>query len=322
MTPDIVDEIISSVDDLWGTDTENWRQVPVSTMNLALCRITNRVFVGPQLSRNETYIRYQNLFVQNISMSAAVINNLIPNLLRPLIGPIVALPCRYYDWRCSRYIVPIVEQNLRSCAEAEKAAVPRMDQPHDMLQIFAHYAVRSACEADRNSRSICSRLLSLNFVGIHTSTMTMINALIDIMSLGAKVDCLADIRAEAVAVIRAHHGVWTKTAVAQLVKNDSTFRESLRISPFKLKGVSRHVVAKKGVTLPDGTYMPYNTRVALPIHGVHFDERFYDDPAEFKPWRYVGVDGIAMVAASDTFLGFGLGRHAWYVVSPVFRSIE
>ncbi|KAF2491532.1 cytochrome P450 [Lophium mytilinum] len=311
MTPDIIDEIATSIDSLWGLDTSSWQRVPISTMNTAICRITNRVFVGAALSRNPTYITYQTAFVNTIALSAGVINNAIPKLLHPLLGPLVALPCRYYDYRCSRYIVPLIEHHLRACAAAQTAAVPTYDEPRDMLQFFARYAVRSADPADRNARSICSRLLSLNFVGIHTSTMTMVNALLDILSpAGVGRDCWGEIRREAVGVLRAHGGVWSKAAVNQLVKNDSVFRESLRFSPFKLKGVDREVVARKGVVLPDGTYLPKGTRVALPTYGVHFDERFYKDPMTFDPWRFVGVEGAGMIAAGETFLGFGLGRHA------------
>ncbi|KAF2811844.1 cytochrome P450 [Mytilinidion resinicola] len=315
LTSAIVDEITTSIDTLWGTDSSTWRKVPVSTMNTAICRITNRVFVGADLSRDPTYIAHQTAFVHAIALSAGLINNALPKLLHPLLGPLVALPCRYYDYRCSRYIVPLVEHHLRLCVAAAVAQsadiVPSFGPPRDMLQFFARYAVRSADAADRNARAICSRLLALNFVGIHTSTMTMVNALLDMLSpAGAARECWAAVREEAVGVLRAHGGVWSKAAVNQLVRNDSVFRESLRFSPFKLKGVDREVVASKGVVLPDGTYLPKGTRVALPTHGVHFDDRFYSDPMTFDPWRFVGVEGAGMIAAGETFLGFGLGRHA------------
>jgi len=312
MTADIVDEITLAIDELWGIDTENWRPVMTGTMNETISRITNRVFVGGSLCRDRTYIKYARKFINSIVASAYIIRVLIPPLLRPILAPIVALPCRYFDWRCSRYIVPIVKERLKAAQKVEEVKnVPEHEQPKEMLQFIARYAVRSNVDSDKDPRSICSRVLFLNFVGIHTSTITMLNALLDIMAHGAKEDVLGQIRKEAVEVLKENDGVWSKSAVGRLVKNDSAFRESLRLSAFKGRGVGRQVVAPEGVALPDGTYLPKDTRVGVPMTEIHADETFYSDPGSFQAFRFEERRELGMVVANEQFISFGLGRHAW-----------
>ncbi|KAH8589744.1 cytochrome P450 [Bisporella sp. PMI_857] len=310
LTSSIVDEIRLTIDELWGLDTQSWREVQTRTLGEVIARITNRVFVGGGLSRDRTYGYYTWCFVNSIVKYAFIIRVLIPPLLRPILAPIVASPVRYYDWRCSRYIVPVVKERLAAAAMGANSSMPTHEQPKEMLQFLAKYAVRSNESKDADPQSLASRLLSLNFVGIHTSTITMVNAILDIMALGTKENLLGIIRTEAASVLRAHGGVWSKAAANQLVKNDSTFRESLRISAFKGRGLGREVVAPSGVTLPDGTYLPKHTRVGAPTTEIHTDGDNYDDPVAFRPLRFEKRRDLGMVVANEQFIAFGLGKHA------------
>jgi cytochrome P450 len=60
--------------------------------------------------------------------------------------------------------------------------------------------------------------------------------------------------------------------------------------------------------------------ISCAMRGTHHDHELYDDPDNFRPWRFVGVQdetvepetrNRALVAVSTESLGFGLGRHAW-----------
>jgi cytochrome P450 len=81
-----------------------------------------------------------------------------------------------------------------------------------------------------------------------------------------------------------------------------------------------------GVTLPVGTY------VAAHLHGTHRDGSTYEAPEEFDGFRFVDEkpksevdEGKAalkprqtMYTTSKTYLAFGHGRHAWYVLILFF----
>lgn len=73
----------------------------------------------------------------------------------------------------------------------------------------------------------------------------------------------------------------------------------------------------------DGTCVPAGMIVATATHATHYDEEFLDDAAVFNPWRYVDMRGESKDTStsattkwqfanpSNTYLAFGLGKHAW-----------
>lgn len=308
MTDDMVDEIdLCTKRDLGAAIGESTTFELNSTMWQFMAHITNRAFVGKDLAHNEEYLDYNKRFVYSLLPVAVIIKAFLPTILQPALGYLLALPCRYYDWRCSRYLKPEIER----CLAAAKAAreTHQEERNPNMLQLMARFAVRSIDPRDWNAHNLASRLLALNFVGIHTSSAAAINAWVDILTAPDKV--IEDLQHEAVTVLANAGGRWNKAAVSRLVLLDSTLRESLRFSAFKARGVERQVVASEGVYLPDGTHLPYGTKIGVPTVDIHTDTQFYDRADQFVPDRFLGKAELGLVNTSDTFLAFGHGRHAW-----------
>jgi len=79
--------------------------------------------------------------------------------------------------------------------------------------------------------------------------------------------------------------------------------------------------AMKDFTFSDGTFIPKGTYVAATAGPVNMDEKFYEDPFTFKPFRFAeareGADNARevgknqMVATNLQYLLFGHGKHAW-----------
>jgi cytochrome P450 len=76
--------------------------------------------------------------------------------------------------------------------------------------------------------------------------------------------------------------------------------------------------ALKDFTFSDGTFIPKGTHVAAVARPVHIDEKFYEDPLSFKPFRFAEAreganDAIKnqLVTTSLQYLVFGHGKHAW-----------
>ena len=77
--------------------------------------------------------------------------------------------------------------------------------------------------------------------------------------------------------------------------------------------------ALKDFTFLDGTFIPKGTHIAA-AHSVHLDEKFYEDPLSFKPFRFAeGVNDAndavnnQLTTTSLQYLLFGHGKHAWSV---------
>lgn len=136
---------------------------------------------------------------------------------------------------------------------------------------------------------------------------------------------------------------WGKAALARMTHIDSALRESMRLNGFVARGIMKMVVAPGGVTLPDGSRIPYGTKVGIQAYSVHRDEDLYDDANTYNAFRFVsrpggrkadhdnGPEGSisatgsetestkgrgsgqpqALVSTSPTFLAFSHGPNAW-----------
>ncbi|KAI1773141.1 hypothetical protein F4818DRAFT_118908 [Hypoxylon cercidicola] len=79
------------------------------------------------------------------------------------------------------------------------------------------------------------------------------------------------------------------------------------------------VVAATGVTLPDGSHIPYGTKVGVSGYSIHRDEDIYSNAHQYKAFRFVGQCSDetkekgprSLVSTSNKFLGFSHGSHAW-----------
>ncbi len=69
-----------------------------------------------------------------------------------------------------------------------------------------------------------------------------------------------------------------------------------------------------GLVIPAGNYL------AVPTAAVHHDEAIYEDPDEFKPWRFYDASSTAdegegspdyLATTSPQYMLFGHGKQAW-----------
>lgn len=74
----------------------------------------------------------------------------------------------------------------------------------------------------------------------------------------------------------------------------------------------------KDFRFSDGTLVPAGMIAVAPTHTTHRDNEFLDDAAMFNPWRYSDMRDEnnantknQMINPSNTYLPFGLGKHAW-----------
>lgn len=130
----------------------------------------------------------------------------------------------------------------------------------------------------------------------------------------------------------------------KMCKLDSFVKECHRLHPFSSRGstsasfsvsdtvarsltsilhlsaVSNDRMAMRDFVFSDGTFIPKGTIVHAPIKLVQTESKYYEDPLEFRPWRFVTTspgEGAHSVTSSTTaspgYIAFGLGRHTWCV---------
>lgn len=184
--------------------------------------------------------------------------------------------------------------------------------------------------------------------GIHTSIMTSVNVLLDLLSSPPEFAYYSRLREEADVVFAKSEDWENQASLAKLTYTDSAIRESLRMSPVITRTGFRVVKKKDGLDMPNGEKIPRGAWLAVPSVRVHYDERFYPKAQLYEPFRFVPTavkepaefevttdsknlgehDSTAskqrryqgLSTASETYLAFGYGRHSWYV--PVIKYVE
>lgn len=341
LVPDMLDEIGAAFADLWGGGEgkgDATREVCVyGTMQRAIGRVTNRVFVGLPLCRDERLLDNGVAFAQDVPLGAAILR-LVWAPLRPLAALLVTLPGRIHT---RRFYAALREEIARRIAvygshshnnnnnnssgsqvgEEEKrtGAVPPQ-QPNDFLQWSIQQAAAEADPYLGRPETMAGRLLLLNMAAIHTSSFTLTSALLDLAHAGPAEGpaLVAALREEIEAALAERPGgAWDKRALADMPRLDSVLRESARLNSFVTVATVRTVVAREGVTTPGGVHLPRGTAVACHGYAVMHDGERYPEPERFRPFRFAekraAVGAGAGAGETGTTAGVGVGSSSGYL---------
>ncbi|KAJ4288505.1 hypothetical protein N0V90_011742 [Kalmusia sp. IMI 367209] len=329
--PEIADEVSVNVEDVCGADAEEFKKVNLmDTFFMSVIpRITNRMLVGKPLCRNQDFLQNMMGFTMDV-VFGFILFPILPRVLHPVIGALHSLRPKYHYWRTRKYTVPLVKKRLEDMRrkEAGDPEYAEWKAPSDYIT----WSIRTAKEEGRNDEldpdRIAMRICPLNFASIHTTAITAHSALIDILSSDPSV---ADaLREEATRVYKEDGEQWTKNGLARMYKLDSAIRESQRYSTMGMSLISKKVVAKEGVTSPEGVHYPYGCLLSCAWLPVAHDDELYEKTDSYDAFRFsrdreqfevmsdeekAGVDVLklrqkGMVTTSHSNQAFGHGRHA------------
>lgn len=125
--------------------------------------------------------------------------NLFPRLLKRAIGFGLNIPIRVLYARCSKHLRPLLEEltHTKSASITESSS---------SAPLFSSWLVSNSEKfpsdsPERTLDFLRRRIMVLNFVAIHTSTLTMSNLLLDVFSNASndKTDLVKDLRDEYIA---------------------------------------------------------------------------------------------------------------------------
>jgi hypothetical protein len=172
-------------------------------------------------------------------------------------------------------------------------------------------------------------------VAIHTTSISITHAILNINTFEHSEEVNASLREECNRLLGENDGIWTKAALNEALRLDSTIRESMRCDDLEPFSTGRMVVHPNGIDINteagSSIHVPHGVTLCLPSHGIHRDPEFYDSPLEFRPFRFsepresflklqkeaqtdmqtaLDLKTTSLVTTSDTYLAFGHGRHA------------
>jgi len=339
LTNDVYAELELSLQEHWGAKQDEWTTVPgFDSCMKVISRAANRVFCGKELCRNEEFLEALRVYTTTLFANGFLIN-MLPRWLRPVLAPLIVHGNENNLNICKKFAVPIIEKRLAKIL-SQKLGSSGVLTETDALEWLLEDAIKLNDPAELNPVKLCRRIIRLNMVAIHTTTITMLGTLIDIYSAPDHEDIVAGLREEATRVLEVHGGDWSKAAVNELHRIDSAIKESMRYSGLGLVGMMRRVVGKDGVTLGDDIHIPHGMKLMVPQMHIHGDHHFYDRPDAYDAFRFSraretrsgsaradsAIDGSdngqkdvreiieqksqGIITTTDRFLGFGHGKHA------------
>ncbi|KAK0220338.1 cytochrome P450 [Armillaria fumosa] len=322
---DVQDEIKAAFNDYIPMN-KDWTEIPAyGTALQIICRASNRVFVGLPLlipqGRNREYIDLNINFTVNVTAYAHFLN-LFPSFLKPLVHPIstytayadpqirvlgsVFTPRRNATAKMEKFLGETVRERLR---QDELHGKDWPGKPNDLISWLID--ATKGHDERRTVRDLVLRVLVLNFAAIHMTSITFTTAL---YALAAHPEYVQTLRDEVEAAIAEED--WTKAAVGKTNQLDSFIKEAQRrYGSINVFSMARFV--RKDFVFSDGTVVPAGNHIAVATQSIHMDEGKYDDPLEFKPWRFHDMrkeDGKSnrhqMINLDIDYVVFGNGRPA------------
>ncbi|KAI0320026.1 cytochrome P450 [Amylostereum chailletii] len=301
ISSEVRDELDTAVNKVIPTEGAEWVKVrAVPAVLKVVCRVSNRVFVGSPLCRNEDFQNLNIEYAVVVLVAALFTCSYTLGLIRLAARFLTPLPKQ--TRRLMRHLTPIVEEREQKLAEY---GTEWEDKPDDMLM----WLMEVATGEERSLSNLSRRILAVNFAAIHTTSLSFTHAL---YHLAAGPECVKSLREEIESVV-AEEG-WSKAGFTKMHRLDSFMRESQRFNGMGFANLTR--VAMKPFTFSNGVTVPTGTVLSCAEMATHRDEDNYENADVFKPFRFSDMrqgEGQAtkhqMITASPEFIAFGYGRH-------------
>ncbi|KAJ7123072.1 cytochrome P450 [Mycena epipterygia] len=304
LVPEIADETTKAFGDIIGARVANKAWTPIRVNDAVtdiVCRAVNRAFVGQVLCRNEDYCQINKLFTKHVVFGAVFIN-FFPGPLKKVAGAAFTQISGLRK-RMARHIGPLMQARSKGS-----------ERKDDMLT----WLVEAAPVEERNSAdALALRILNVNFMALHSTSMTFTHAL---LHLASKPEYLEPLRQE----LEEQFGNSLDVTTHQLEtfdkcwKLDSFLKESQRLS-----GLGAFSMPRKALVpfqFPDGTMIPAGAIVGTIPPAIHADEHYYKNAATFDGFRFSSQRetknteqsdaNLRLTGLGNTYLSFGGGRHA------------
>ena len=297
LIPDIWNELSDSIDEGWGTDTENWKEVCVfESMMQIIARVSNRVLVGMPLCRNEAYLKAISGFAQDVIQTSLLLQ-FTPKLFHPIMGPIYALPNTIHYRQSRAFTLPLVKERVENMKKKDADPNFEWEEPNDFLMWHIRSAYKENNLQEMDPEMACKRLMPLGFAGIHTTTLAITNCLLDLAASPTysatittdsnALNPLETIRSEALSTYLGSNKTWSKANLASMIRTDSAIRESMRVRNFISRGLLRKVIAKDGLeNKREGWKLSQGAFVGVSVHSIMHDPQLYPNAEDFDPFRF------------------------------------
>ncbi|OHF04561.1 ent-kaurene oxidase [Colletotrichum orchidophilum] len=278
LTQELSGEVQRSIHEALGSNAQ-YTEVNVFPKLLRVVAIVSGLaFVGSDMYRQEEYITNSITFTVDLFGAIAKLK------AWPNWGPVRAIAARFiapvkrlhiHRQKAYDYFIPRIQERRKATAGQEAG-----EKPKDMLQWMINKADKFGI---KNDEEIAMILILLGVAAIHTTTLTVVHILYDL--IGHCPEVITELRKEIQTAMDGQGGKITTEALYQMKLLDSVMRESARLNPTNVMRMQRSVL--QSFQLSDGTLIPAGVDIAVPALPVNLDEFKYPDALRFDPYRFV-----------------------------------
>lgn len=304
------------------TSEADWTPLqPYFTIAYVIARISALAFVGPELCRDEEWIK--------MTVDTTLITMRTAQTVRQKYSPHWRWLAPFLDEgskaahanrkRAAELLEPIYQKRLTQTSDPEKSV--------DSIQ----WLINAARGRTKSMEELADEQLFLSIGSIHSTAASALSTLYDLLDRPAYMD---DILQE-IHTVRAQNesSEWTHRSLEKLEKLDSFMKESQRFNPVglgKLPRTTREMLtpyltkppvtmqrsAVKPYTFKDGLRIPANTQCCFPNYELNHDADVYPDPQTFDGYRFlrlrqtVDSNKFHFAYVSDQSINFGAGTHS------------
>ena len=273
-----------------------------------IARVAMRVFVGPELCRNEDWIKASLDYDINVGTTVIMLR-MFPPFLHPFLARL--MPSWYRAHGNIRAAEKIIGPEIRKRQEAMARGDYDLDEPpRDLMQ----WILESSNEKEADPDMMSLRMLVVGLAALHATSMAMSHAMYDLCQ---HPEYFEPLRNEILQVLR-EDGGWQKQTIHKLKLLDSFVKETQRWSPASLMSFNRYL--RKPVTLSDGTHLPKGTHICFAADPIQMDpQNIPGNPQEFDGFRFArkredtsdpnNANRFQLASVDRTSLHFGAGRY-------------
>ncbi|KAF9961118.1 hypothetical protein BGZ72_004882 [Mortierella alpina] len=334
-TPRIVEQLVSFIDNSLGHCDHKLVENPLLIFQDMIASAMATVFMGPEVAKNrkviDTFIQCTYDFGKVLGKDSrksfwhsfqnkATYGNGVMNPLHKHVQVLVDAA------------TPVILERRKQEAEAVEKGV-EYERPLDILQrLLDNFDKYNFVDLE----DVCGHLLILVLASVHTTSDTSTNILYYLAAFPEHMDTLLREQNQVLDEITKEreeqrqsklqsgevHSLMdfestdldpkddrnlSAAAMKRMTHVDSFVREIFRYRSERLQLAH---LARKNVVLSNGMTIHKGRTAIINLRSVHYNSEVQgDDPAEFRPWRFVGKAKSATKVSAD-FLAFGMGRHA------------
>lgn len=160
LQPNMVHDLRRSIDGLLGLDSESWRNVCLMDVIMkTITKSTNRVFFGSPLCEDESYLYSSQMFSILYGAGAVLVGQLLPPVLKPLVGYSMAVPIYIWQKKSYRYLVPLFRARMDDMVRKRRDPTFDFLAPIDMITGVIATAMDNEDSPDFKPEALAETLL-------------------------------------------------------------------------------------------------------------------------------------------------------------------